>query len=105
MAASRSDGACGVRTWPKKSKASIATMAAIVRAQTQVGTSMQRFLRSTDVGTGGLSRREPRASRPAAPEAMGPRTDDTAAGDTPLHGEPVRARGNGPSRQAVLTHT
>jgi hypothetical protein len=34
-----------LRTWPTKSKSSIPTIAAIVRAHAQKGTSIQQFLR------------------------------------------------------------
>src|SRR3712207_116767 len=85
MADSRSVGACGVRTWPTKSKTSIPTIAAIVRAHTQKGTS------KADTSGDSAAHEAPRCrtrglSRPLTAEVAsgaggpwGPRTDDTAA--------------------------
>src|SRR5690349_24883047 len=79
VAASRSDGACGVRTWPTRSTASIARITATVRAHTQNGTSMRQ-----QPPVSGM-RQEPEVSpiavgrRPVEPEVTGPRDDDSAA--------------------------
>src|SRR5215213_9654781 len=92
VADSRSVGACGVRTCPTKSKISIPTISAIVRAQTKNGTSMRR--QASGYWHQSVPEVSPAAGgclRPAAPEAMGPRDDDAAAGDTPLHVRTPRA--------------
>src|SRR4051794_41009733 len=87
MADSRRVGACGVRTWPKKSKTSMPTIAATVTAHTQKGTSMQeppvtvsrQYRRS-------LPLPEPATDRPGGLGPDGPDLVMTTLprGDTPL---------------------
>src|SRR3954469_22372607 len=98
MADSRRVGACGVRTWPRKSKTSMPTIAATVTAHTQKGTSMQETSgycwSSVPEVSPAAGRTDNRQARRARTCWSGPRDDDPAAGgySPPLPNRNVCAR-------------
>src|SRR5687767_9673529 len=94
---SRSVGACGVRTWATRSNSSRPTIAAIVTAQSQNGTSMGQLPPVTGSRQYRRSLPPPANRRPAGPEALEPGGPDLVMTtlprwDTPLHNEPGRLR-------------
>src|SRR3954449_8237469 len=85
MAASLMEGSCGRRVTSARSPTRSTVRATNVVTSNQTGTSIQQASGNWQSSVPEVSPAAEPAGRPTAPEVMGPRDDDTAAGDTPLH--------------------